>query len=68
MPFSQFTYDAFGTVAARALAAAPVAAKVVCVDCDDTLWRGAVGEVAAGASATLLMERLAHAKAHGVRW
>ena len=46
MPYSQFTYDAFGTVAARALAYSRRSPpKVVCVDCDDTLWRGAVGEV-----------------------
>ena len=69
MPYSQFTYDAFGTVAARALAYSRRSPpKVVCVDCDDTLWRGAVGEVgAAGVVGNLvLMERLAHAKAHGV--
>ena len=46
MPYSQLTYDALGTVAARALAYSKHSYKVICVDCDNTLWQGVVGELA----------------------
>lgn len=45
IPFTQACYAAMGTALARAAAALLIGpAKVIVVDCDNTLWRGVAGE------------------------
>ena len=67
MPYTQRTYDALAAVAARALAYSRRVFKAICVDCDNTLWQGVVGEVGGEGVVgnMVLMRRLSHAKAHG---
>ena len=68
MPYAQHTYDAIGSVAARAIAYSRKQFKVICVDCDNTLWRGVVGEVGPKGVVgnDVLMRRLKNAKESGV--